>query len=145
MKKENKMQVSVTCLLLVIALFIIAMMAYYIYNMRDEKKIAEHETQNLNAKVNDLQTKIVDMETKERTANNTNPTDQKDNNNQLTTENTSVMSNTNIPMEDLFAIDYNEIQRGNNINFIKISEGNLYYLDKTKINKIDFISPANSS
>jgi len=47
-----------------------------------------------------------------------------------------------IPTEDLFAVDYNEIGASqSNPYIVKISNGDLYYLDKNKIDTIKYYSP----
>lgn len=117
MKADKQIKIGLSTFFLIIAIIVIIVMSFFIYSILNENKIAKTETNKLNDKVNNLESKLSGMKVVENKE-----------------ENESTINKTieNIPTEDLFAIDYNIITNNINPCLAKISNGDLYYLDIKK-------------
>ena len=133
MDDKKQIQISLSILFLIIAIIIIVIMAYFIHVILNKKNISENQNINLTAKVNSLENTLSSMKVESKNEIN-NATNNSENINN---------SNTLIPIEDLFGIDYNAFTNKNNTGIAKISDGNLYYLDTAKIDRIAYIAPCN--
>ena len=124
--QENKpIKISLSTFFLIIAIIVIIIMSYFIYVISNRNQIAKDETDKLNSKVNNLESKLCGMNT---------PNNKEESNIKNNIE--------NIPTEDLFAVDYNAIVNNMNPCIAKISNGDLYYLDIKQIDEIKYYSPA---
>ena len=63
MEQKNTITISVTTLLLVVAIIVICIMGYFIYNLSTEKQIAISKTEELNSEISTLENTVDTLQT----------------------------------------------------------------------------------